>query len=169
MPMTERRKGDRRRYGQRPNYPLVDSDGNLITRNRRRVVERRYRQAPEEEAVEAAPAVAEETAGSRLVLNLSGQEVALDAPVDGFVVGRHSESDLRADSKTVSRRHLSISWDGGHFVVTDSSSNGTFVVDAAGVTHHLSGEHLALSGGGVMYLGLPPDDPRAVKLAYHLA
>lgn len=167
--MTERRRGDRRRYGQRPIYPLVDSDGNLITRNRRRVVERRYRQVPVEEVVEAAPAVAETTAVPRLVLNLSGREVALEAPVSGFMVGRHSESDLRADSKTVSRRHLSISWDGGRFVVTDSSSNGTFVVDAAGVTHHLSGERLALSGGGVMYLGLPPDDPRAVKLIYRLA
>ncbi|MDX5332576.1 MAG: FHA domain-containing protein [Gammaproteobacteria bacterium] len=167
--MTERRKGDRRRYGHRPNYPLVDSDGNLITRNRRRVVERRYRQAPVEDAVESAPAVAETTAASRLVLDLSGQEVALDAPVSGFVVGRHSDSDLRADSRTVSRRHLSISWDDGHFVVTDSSSNGTFVVDADGVTHHLSGEQLALSGSGVMYLGLPPDDPRAVKLGFRLA
>jgi len=168
--MSERRKGDRRRYDQRPRFPLVDSDGNLITANRRRVVERRYRQdsegaeAPQQVASgAAAPA---ERGDSRLVLRLSGREIELDDTVNGFVVGRHSGSDLRAESRAVSRRHLLIAWEGGRFVITDQSSNGTYITGTDGTNHHLLGESLALAGSGEMYLGLPPEDPTAVRLSY---
>ena len=36
-----RHKGDRRSYRQRPEFPLRDSDGNLVLEDRRRVPDRR--------------------------------------------------------------------------------------------------------------------------------
>ena len=173
--MNERRKGDRRRYDHRPAFPLVDSDGNTVTQNRRRVVDRRYHDAPVDEvaAQEAdlneAHAVDETPATSRLVLSLDDREILLDASVSDFVVGRHSESDLRANSKTVSRHHLKISWSDDGFVVTDQSSNGTYIQAPDGRVHHLHGESLALNGEGTMFLGLPPEDPTAVRLAFNVS
>lgn len=106
---------------------------------------------------------------SRLLLVLEGREIALDKTADDFSVGRHSESDLRANSKTVSRHHLRISWKDDHFIVTDQSSNGTYVRLPGGGTRHLQGESLTLDGEGVMYLGLPPEDPHAVSLAFNVS
>ena len=39
--MNERRKNERRRWGRKVTYPFIDSDGVLVTKNRRRKVDRR--------------------------------------------------------------------------------------------------------------------------------
>ena len=138
-----------------------------MTKNRRRVVERRFHsQAADEVSSQDANANNETADASRLVLSLVDQEVALDDSVRDFVVGRHSESDLRANSKTVSRHHLKISWEEGRFVVTDQSSNGTYLRAPDGDVQHLHGESIPLEGEGVMFLGLPPDDPTAVQVEF---
>lgn len=143
-----------------------------MTQNRRRVVDRRYHNAPVDEVETQDAGGSEASAGhetpgaSRLVLSLDDREVRLDTSVSDFVVGRHSESDLRANSKTVSRQHLKISWSDEGFVVTDQSSNGTYVQAPDGSVHHLHGESLVLNGEGTMFLGLPPEDPTAVRLGF---
>ncbi len=45
----ERRKNERRRWGRKVTYPFIDSDGVLVTKNRRRKIDRRE-VTPEEEA-----------------------------------------------------------------------------------------------------------------------
>ncbi len=47
--MKERRKNERRRWGRKVTYPFIDSDGVLVTKNRRRKVDRR--EVSEEEEV----------------------------------------------------------------------------------------------------------------------
>ena len=172
--MNNRRKGDRRRYDHRPSFPLVDSDGNLITKNRRRVVDRRYHQAGMEAedgeggnpAASVAEPVPEATGGVTLSLRLGDRLVELGDETKNFSIGRHSTSDLRIDSKAVSRKHLEINWEDGHFVVHDQSSNGTYVTEGDGEARHVLGETVTLEGEGVLYLGLPPDNPLAIGLAY---
>ncbi len=39
--MAERRKHERRKWGRKVTYPFIDSDGVLVTKNRRRLVDRR--------------------------------------------------------------------------------------------------------------------------------
>jgi hypothetical protein len=46
--MKERRKKERRRWGRKVTYPFIDSDGVLVTKNRRRKIDRRD-VTPEEE------------------------------------------------------------------------------------------------------------------------
>jgi len=39
--MKERRKQERRRWGRKVTYPFIDSEGVLVTKNRRRKIDRR--------------------------------------------------------------------------------------------------------------------------------
>ena len=39
--MSEKRKHERRKWGRKVTYPFIDSDGTLVTKNRRRLVDRR--------------------------------------------------------------------------------------------------------------------------------
>jgi hypothetical protein len=63
--MKERRKKERRRWGRKVTYPFIDSDGVLVTKNRRRKVDRRELPPEEEtenkEEVTPAPVVAEKS------------------------------------------------------------------------------------------------------------
>ncbi len=53
--MKERRKNERRRWGRKVTYPFIDSDGVLVTKSRRRKVDRRH-VVEEEEAQEESSA-----------------------------------------------------------------------------------------------------------------
>ena len=63
--MSERRKKERRRWGRKVTYPFIDSEGVLVTKNRRRKIDRREeieekdaevaQKEPEQPAVAAAP------------------------------------------------------------------------------------------------------------------
>ena len=52
--MSERRNNERRKWGRKVTYPFIDSDGVLVTKNRRRLVDRRVAKTDAaEENVEA--------------------------------------------------------------------------------------------------------------------
>ena len=55
--MNERRKNERRRWGRKVTYPFIDSEGVLVTKNRRRKIDRRD-VTEEEEAIEKESAIA---------------------------------------------------------------------------------------------------------------
>lgn len=59
-------------------------------------------------------------------LEINGQSIALTSfPV---VIGRGSESTIRVDGKSISRKHLQISHQSGAYIVTDlGSTNGTML------------------------------------------
>ena len=62
--MKERRKQERRRWGRKVTYPFIDSEGVLVTKNRRRKIDRREDIPEEEEAAQeeaSQPAVAAES------------------------------------------------------------------------------------------------------------
>ena len=53
--MAERRNHERRKWGRKVTYPFIDSDGVLVTKNRRRLVDRRVAKTDvEEEATKSA-------------------------------------------------------------------------------------------------------------------
>ena len=53
----DRRKNERRRWGRKVTYPFIDSDGVLVTKNRRRKIDRREEPAVEETQDEKEPEV----------------------------------------------------------------------------------------------------------------
>lgn len=142
--MYERRKSERRRWDHVAAYPLIDSGGNLVTHNRRRVVERR---------VWAGGDVARDEGTSReLRLRFQGRDVIMHG--DSLVIGRQASSDVVVSDLVVSRRHARVERRGGNFVLIDVSRNGTFVRYHGDETvNRLHGSELVLSGPGVLMLG----------------
>lgn len=71
--MKERRNHERRKWGRKITYPFIDSDGVLVTKNRRRQVDRRFEQENESELNEQAdePALAKSNEQQAGALELS--------------------------------------------------------------------------------------------------
>lgn len=142
--MYERRKTERRRWEHVASYPLIDSDGKLVTHNRRRVVDRRLLEGGD---------VPSATAGAReLRLRFKGRDVVMHG--DSLTLGRQSDRDVVVAGPMASRCHARIERRGTEFVLVDSSRNGTFVRfhGENGVRRVKAGE-LRLQGPGVMSLG----------------
>jgi len=59
--MKERRKNERRRWGRKVTYPFIDSEGVLVTKNRRRKIDRREVEEEEEAAQEESVAAEKAT------------------------------------------------------------------------------------------------------------
>ena len=70
-----------------------------------------------------------------------------------FMVGRGSESDLRVSDSRVSRMHAVIERQRDAFVLTDSSTNGTYVQIGDEEVLFLHREQLRLHGSGQLSLG----------------
>ena len=142
--MHERRKIERRHWEHVSAYPLIDSEGKLVTHNRRRVVERRVR--------EAGDAAGNDASERTLRLRFQGRDVVMHG--DSLVVGRQGDCDVVVAEPVVSRQHARIERRGADYVLIDSSRNGTFVrfhgVDGI---HRVRGGELELTGPGVMMLG----------------
>ena len=65
----------------------------------------------------------------RVVLTLHhlDREYHIDELADPFTLGREEGHSLTIDSDWVSRDHAMIEWKRGHFVLSDRSTNGTWV------------------------------------------
>ncbi len=63
----------------------------------------------------------------RLVLRHRDREFSIDELADPFTLGREVGHSLTIDADWVSRDHAMIEWKRGHFVLTDRSTNGTWV------------------------------------------
>ena len=64
---------------------------------------------------------------SRLELAAAGQTLHLDSQGDKLTLGRASSASLFLNDVRVSRVHATVEWRGGHFVLSDASSFGTWV------------------------------------------
>jgi adenylate cyclase len=68
-----------------------------------------------------------EAAGGCLELTASGQTLRLQARGEKLTLGRSSSASLSINDSRVSRVHATVEWRGGHFVLGDTSSFGTWV------------------------------------------
>jgi serine phosphatase RsbU (regulator of sigma subunit) len=69
-----------------------------------------------------------------LVGSIDGKRINLELRQGDLVVGRGSESDIRLDHRSVSRRHAVVAVDGARVTVTDLGSRNGTRVDGARVT-----------------------------------
>jgi len=147
----DKRKGDRRNYRVRPSFPLIDSEGNLVERNRRRVVDRRLSRISREELEEARHM-------HRMELRLYGQRYHLDQEHPRLVLGRTHFCDIQVLEGPVSREHAVITLKDGHLVFEDKSTNGSYVRLEGANEQHVHHQTLRLHGKGVISLGFPVAD-----------
>lgn len=76
---------------------------------------------------------------------------------NSFVLGRGKDSDLIIQGDLISRHHSRIDHRRGKFILSDQSTNGTFVRTAEGQDIFLRSEELALFGSGHISLGKKVD------------
>lgn len=81
-----------------------------------------------------------------------------------FVIGRGVQSDLMCKTRLASRSHATLEFRRGKFLLTDQSSNGTFVQTDDGESIFLRRQELMLWGSGYIGLGeeVSKEDPNNV-------
>ena len=108
----------------------------------------------------SADKVKEET--KYLALEFQGNKhlLASDDPRT-FVIGRGVQSDLLCKTRLASRSHATLEFRRGNFLLTDGSSNGTFVKTDDGEDIFLRRQELMLWGSGYISLGeeISKEDP----------
>ncbi|HET8746623.1 MAG TPA: adenylate/guanylate cyclase domain-containing protein [Ramlibacter sp.] len=66
-------------------------------------------------------------AEAHLEITIAGQRLELRPRGDPITLGRSMTADLPVNDSRVSRLHATLEWRGGHFVLSDASSFGTWV------------------------------------------
>jgi len=100
------------------------------------------------------PVSDEEEETKYLVMNFSGQETKIGSDDHRtFTLGRGVQSDLCVNARLASRMHATIQFVRGKFLLTDQSSNGTFVKTDEGESIYLRRQELMLWGSGRISLG----------------
>ncbi|MCG5500729.1 FHA domain-containing protein [Ectothiorhodospira lacustris] len=167
--MDLRRKGERRRYERRPNYPFRDSFGEWVISNRRRLVDRRAGEISEDQEYVPSPSPSPITqpkpsrpgekssggSGGSLLLHYRDAVVNLHPSDDGFLMGRNRQCDLVVPKEFVSRRHARVECRNGGFVLVDQSLNGTYLQDKTGEVRFIHQDDAPLTGSGYLSLGSP--------------
>ena len=81
-------------------------------------------------------------------------------------MGRDEQCDLVVDAPYASRRHAVVEAKRDKFVLTDESTNGTFVVNQDNHVTFLKRDALTLQGQGFILFGEEPGDTGAAHVTY---
>ena len=167
---SSHKPSERRKLGKRLSYPLVDSNGILVEKDRRVRIE------PGEQADEQnrkdlinsntapeLPQVADDNKfkntgpGSVKNIELVFQKwrITLSPQEKRCTLGRDPNCDLVLLNRFATRRHGRIEWRDGEFYFCDHSFNGTYIDFNDGRSTHICRDDIVLCGAGVLSLGKP--------------
>lgn len=98
----------------------------------------------------------------------AGARVVEIGPEDlgNYTLGRDATCALRLHAPLASRIHAALEYRRGKFVISDHSTNGTYVVDKAGREVMIRRESMPLVGSGVISLGCPLAEQTGEVLRY---
>jgi class 3 adenylate cyclase len=91
-----------------------------------------------------------------VILHHAGRAYTIAPQGNPFLIGRDASCQLCVTMTMASRQHAAVEWRRGKFVLTDRSTNGTFVVPEGGRPIHLRREEFVLQGNGLIGLGEQP-------------
>jgi class 3 adenylate cyclase len=106
--------------------------------------------------------------GPRLVLRLGSMKCFVSAERPRCTAGRSSRNDLVIADHYASRLHAEIEYRSGKFLVTDRSTNGTFVRPEDGEEIVLRRDSTALETSGAIGLGRPPEAEPDLAIEFEL-
>jgi len=89
----------------------------------------------------------------KLVLRYRGQVLEIDPLSPAFTLGRDPASSLVVDAEWVSRNHAAIEYKRGYFVISDRSTNGTYVKFGDDEEMRLHHNEAHLRKNGIISLG----------------
>ncbi len=92
-----------------------------------------------------------------LVLKCGHAQVTTDTESHDLQLGRSDNCDLIVDAELASRFHAKIGTKRGQFVLTDQSTNGTYVQTEDGTISFLRHDEIPLKGEGYLSLGAKID------------
>jgi hypothetical protein len=99
------------------------------------------------------------TLRNRLELCHDNRTTTLFGDGGSLSIGRDPKCSMVVNGHQVSRRHAEIVCRSGIYTNTDSSANGTFVVNQAGALVVVNRRSEVLSGSGKIGLGVEPGEP----------
>ncbi len=92
-----------------------------------------------------------------LSLEYGGQTLSLEGLAAPLFIGRAAQCQLVIDSRYASRKHAFIESKRDSFILTDQSTNGTYLMSSEGESMYLKRESVRLLGSGVISLGIRPE------------
>ena len=156
------RENERRSNQNSVQFPLLDSEFNIVRKDRRRIPDRRKANLK---------LIWQESQPIRNTNELSiliGEEsYFFDSSLDKFSLGRSLNVDARIDNKFVSKKHAHITYTDGEFVLQDTSLNGTFIETEELGKIRLQGQKVYLYGDGKISLGTPIDREDQQLIYFH--
>jgi len=101
----------------------------------------------------------------RLKLRIGEREGVVDHDHVQTVIGRADECDLVVRGNLISRLHARIDFNRNRFVLTDQSTNGTFVLTLGQEEAFVRRDSVAIKGEGMIGLGKVPtsDDAQTIR------
>jgi len=103
----------------------------------------------------AIPAQYQERTSDSPSLKLRWREntLTLDSETPSLTIGRGDRSDIRIESELASRIHARLGFRESNFILTDQSTNGTYVLIDDDEEVYLHQEQIVLRGSGIISLG----------------
>jgi len=102
----------------------------------------------------------------RLRLTVGNKEVIIDQMHPQVVIGRAEESDVIVRGNLISRLHARIDFNRNRFMLTDQSTNGTFVQIVGQEEAFVRRDTIPISGEGMIGLGKVPDNESPQTLRF---
>jgi len=99
-----------------------------------------------------------QVAGKELILNYRDRSFNINEQHKKLLMGRDDTCQIIVNSDFASRQHANVDYRFGNFILTDHSSNGTYIRSNDGVVAHLNREDFILHGTGTISLGQPYSD-----------
>jgi class 3 adenylate cyclase len=99
--------------------------------------------------------------GVRLCIRYAGEVIVLDDKKTSMNMGRDAECDVTVRDRRASRHHAKIERRGEKFVLSDQSTNGTFVTVANELELFLRREEIVLRGSGIICFSASASSPEA--------
>lgn len=103
-----------------------------------------------------------------LELALGARRWTLDEPAGRLVVGRAADCDVPVDSEHASRRHATIELGRGQFLLSDTSTNGTWLRRGGAHPVLVRRDTVVIDAHGELWLGVEPDTPDGTMLGYRV-
>ena len=102
---------------------------------------------------------------SNLTLTYTGKDHSIPVDTTSYLMGRGNDCELIVKGDLISRYHSRIEHRRGKYIITDQSTNGTFIRTTGGQSIFLRREEFTLFGSGYISLGkkVDPTDPNIIK------
>lgn len=108
----------------------------------------------------------EKLKSSKLQLAFQDTEIALLANMPALTLGRDMNCSIIVDGTLVSRQHATIEYRRGKFLLSDTSTNGTYILTEDGRSIYLRREEFPLWGEGKISLGKTIVDEKAPDIIH---